>query len=428
MRSVPHRVVCLLGLDDGVFPRSGSPTATTCSPATRSPASATCAARTASCCSTRSCAATESLVITYTGANEHTGQPRPPAVPLGELLDALDRTTESPRCATRGRASTRSSPSTASTSSPAARHPDGPFTFDPTALVAAAPRPGTRPPQPAFLAGPLAPPAEPTTSRWPTCWRSSATRSRVLPVAGRHPAVGGRRRLRRDAGRDRQPGEVVGRRPDAARHAGRHPPRRGAPAGVAARRAPAGRLGWRTGDRDPRAGDGSWRSAPSPTVRWRPRRSTWTSTSAVAAGSPARSPASTPTGWSRSATPGSTPSSCSAPGCSCSRCPPTTTTTTGPRWSSAGRPAAPTPPPGCSRRSAQAPGALLADLVAVYDAGRQEPLPLPLKASFAWVSARQAGDNPVAAAEQRWLSRRYDGENAAPRAGPGLGHHAPLAR
>ena len=24
MRSVPHRVVCLLGLDDGVFPRAGS--------------------------------------------------------------------------------------------------------------------------------------------------------------------------------------------------------------------------------------------------------------------------------------------------------------------------------------------------------------------------------------------------------------------
>ena len=42
-------------------------------------------------------AATESLVITYTGADEHTGQPRPPAVPLGELLDALDRTTDARR-------------------------------------------------------------------------------------------------------------------------------------------------------------------------------------------------------------------------------------------------------------------------------------------------------------------------------------------
>ena len=38
-------------------------------------------------------AATEQLVITYTGANEYSGQPRPPAVPLAELLDALDMTT-----------------------------------------------------------------------------------------------------------------------------------------------------------------------------------------------------------------------------------------------------------------------------------------------------------------------------------------------
>ncbi len=39
-------------------------------------------------------AATEKLVITYTGANEYSGQERPPAVPLAELLDTLDRTTE----------------------------------------------------------------------------------------------------------------------------------------------------------------------------------------------------------------------------------------------------------------------------------------------------------------------------------------------
>ena len=38
-------------------------------------------------------AATEKLVITYTGANEHSGQRRPPAVPLAELLDTLDVTT-----------------------------------------------------------------------------------------------------------------------------------------------------------------------------------------------------------------------------------------------------------------------------------------------------------------------------------------------
>lgn len=41
-------------------------------------------------------AATQTLVITYTGADERTGQPRPPAVPLAELLDALDQTTSAP--------------------------------------------------------------------------------------------------------------------------------------------------------------------------------------------------------------------------------------------------------------------------------------------------------------------------------------------
>ena len=46
------------------------------------------AARTASCCSTRCSPPPSTLVITYTGANEHTGARRPPAVPLGELLDA----------------------------------------------------------------------------------------------------------------------------------------------------------------------------------------------------------------------------------------------------------------------------------------------------------------------------------------------------
>ena len=37
-------------------------------------------------------AAQQTLVLTYTGANETTGQPGPPAVPLQELLDALDET------------------------------------------------------------------------------------------------------------------------------------------------------------------------------------------------------------------------------------------------------------------------------------------------------------------------------------------------
>ena len=89
MRSVPHRVVCLLGLDDGVFPRAVREDGDDLR--IRDPA---CGER-----DLRSedrqlmldaiVAATEKLVITYSGADERTGARRPPAVPLGELLDAL---------------------------------------------------------------------------------------------------------------------------------------------------------------------------------------------------------------------------------------------------------------------------------------------------------------------------------------------------
>ncbi len=92
MRSVPHRVVCLVGLDDGVFPRTttvdgDNVLARTPVTGERDPRSedrqllldAVMAAR-------------ETLVVTYTGADEFTGAERPPAVPLGELIDAVPAT------------------------------------------------------------------------------------------------------------------------------------------------------------------------------------------------------------------------------------------------------------------------------------------------------------------------------------------------
>ena len=39
-------------------------------------------------------AATERLIITYTGNDERTNLRRPPAVPVGELLDIVDRTVQ----------------------------------------------------------------------------------------------------------------------------------------------------------------------------------------------------------------------------------------------------------------------------------------------------------------------------------------------
>ena len=96
MRSVPHRVVCLVGLDDGVFPRRG--TVDGDDVLLRSPLTGERDARSEDrqLFLDALLAATEHVVITYTGANEHSGSRRPPAVPLGELMDAADRTTAAP--------------------------------------------------------------------------------------------------------------------------------------------------------------------------------------------------------------------------------------------------------------------------------------------------------------------------------------------
>lgn len=96
MRSVPHRVVCLVGLDDGVFPRSGSVDGDDA--LARRPVTGERDARSEDrqLLLDALLAARETVVITYTGANEHSGASRPPAVPLGEILDAADRTTADP--------------------------------------------------------------------------------------------------------------------------------------------------------------------------------------------------------------------------------------------------------------------------------------------------------------------------------------------
>jgi len=69
---------------------------------------------------------------------------------------------------------------------------------------------------------------------------------------------------------------------------------------------------------------------------------------------------------------------------------------------------------------------LLRDLVAIYDAGRREPIPLPLKTSYAWATARYEGDDPERAAEYRWKSDRYPGDDDAPAHVRAWGKGAPL--
>ncbi len=90
MRAVPHRVICLLGLDDGTFPRSAPDAGDDL--LLREPRIGERDRRSEDrqLFLDAVTAAREHLVVLYTGADERTGAARPPAVPVGELLDALD--------------------------------------------------------------------------------------------------------------------------------------------------------------------------------------------------------------------------------------------------------------------------------------------------------------------------------------------------
>jgi exodeoxyribonuclease V gamma subunit len=92
MRSVPHRVVCLLGMDDLGFPRR-----------TRADGDDLLAddpwvgdrdrrSEDRQLLLDAIMSASEHVVVLYSGADPRTGARRPPAVPIGELLDAIDQT------------------------------------------------------------------------------------------------------------------------------------------------------------------------------------------------------------------------------------------------------------------------------------------------------------------------------------------------
>ncbi len=92
MRSVPHRVVCLVGLDDGVFPRNAVPDGDDV--LLRDPVTGERDPRgeDRQLLLDAVLAASGTFVVTYTGRSVHSNEERPPAVPLGELLDAVDLT------------------------------------------------------------------------------------------------------------------------------------------------------------------------------------------------------------------------------------------------------------------------------------------------------------------------------------------------
>lgn len=92
MRSVPHRVVCLLGVDDGVFPRRRRPDGDDIIEGDdwvgdRDPRS-----EDRQLLLDAVLAAEEQLLVVYAGRDARTGLDTPPAVPIGALLEAVDRT------------------------------------------------------------------------------------------------------------------------------------------------------------------------------------------------------------------------------------------------------------------------------------------------------------------------------------------------
>ncbi|MEB4208103.1 exodeoxyribonuclease V subunit gamma [Mycobacterium sp. 94-17] len=412
MRSVPHRVVCLVGLDDGVFPRlqvvDGDDALA------RNPMTGERDIRSEDrqLLLDAICAATETLVITYTGANEYSGQPRPPAVPLAELLDTLDVTTpdkirddivvEHPL-----------QPFDIRNVEPGKLVPKVPFSFDPTVLRAARAATGQRGEPPKFICGPLpAPPADDIILADLVGFFND-------PVKGFFRALDFTLPRDVDGVQDTMPVDInaleewaVGDRmlhdmlqgmtPDAARQAEW---RRGT--------LPPGMLGWRraneireqatllataaqqyrragaqaydvdidlgcerrlTGTVSPVYGDRlvsvtyskldgkhqlqSW--IPLLALTAHDRNRDW---SAVCIGRPKRG--------------------------------------TAPRVEGLGRPD-------------DDATVLLRELVAIYDAGRREPIPLPIKTSYAWAAARHCGDDPVREAQFRWKTKQYPGEDQAP--------------
>jgi len=157
MRSVPHRVVCLLGLDDGAFPRQSTRDGDDVLArdpwvGERDPGS-----EDRQLLLDAIFAAGENLVITYTGADSRTGAAVPPAVPLGEIFDALDNTATATGCLVRDAVTTRHplQPFDQRNFTAGALGTTGPFSFDPIGYHAAVAAAGPQTAPPPLLPEPL---------------------------------------------------------------------------------------------------------------------------------------------------------------------------------------------------------------------------------------------------------------------------------
>ena len=92
MRSVPHRIVCLLGLDDEAFPRKAPRDGDDLMLADPHVGDRDPRPEDRQMLLDALMAAEDRLIVTYAGNDVRTNTARPPAVPVGELLDTIERT------------------------------------------------------------------------------------------------------------------------------------------------------------------------------------------------------------------------------------------------------------------------------------------------------------------------------------------------
>ncbi|MGQ0847274.1 MAG: exodeoxyribonuclease V subunit gamma [Sporichthyaceae bacterium] len=163
MRSVPHRVVVLLGLDDGAFPRADYVDGDDLLTRDHRDGERDPRTEDRQLLLDAVCAAREHLVVLHTGADERSGLEVPPAVPLAELLEAVDGIAV-------GAGNVRASvevtirhplqpfdPRNFGAAVGGAEPPARPFrSFDPAGLAGATALAGTRHPRGRFLVGALA--------------------------------------------------------------------------------------------------------------------------------------------------------------------------------------------------------------------------------------------------------------------------------
>ncbi|OBJ43404.1 exodeoxyribonuclease V subunit gamma [Mycobacterium colombiense] len=431
MRSVPHRVVCLVGLDDGLFPRLGIVDGDDALARCPMTGERDIRSEDRQLLLDAIGAATEKLVITYTGANEYSGQPRPPAVPLAELLDTLDITTTT-KVRDRIVVEHPLQPFDIRNVIPGGLVPDVPFSFDPTVLRAARATTGDHGEQPKFISAPLPPPPPGDVIL------ADLVGFFKDPVKGFFRALEFTLPYDVDGVQDAMPvdidgleewtvgdrmlGDILrGMTPDDARQAewrrGTLPPgqlgwrkvteirdqtallasealrhmRRDRPAGASAYDVDVDLGGGRrlTGTVSP-VYDDRLVSVTYSRLDGKHLLESWIPLLALAAHDPGRDWTAVCIGRMRR-------------GAST-------------RVEGLGPP-----------RDGEQAIEVLRELVAIYDAGRREPLPLPIKTSYAWAAARYEGEDPVTEARYRWKSSdRFPGEDQAPAHARAWGKGAPL--